>query len=88
MINKNMNMSRKFIKYDNEILSTICEKIMVEMVSSDVFGEIPDQFDDGLENRDSYATGDNRFPKILGVYSRNGLKKSKNKKRKRNKRSK
>lgn len=73
-------MSRKKIAdiYEN--------KVLVEMDVSGVVGS-SSVTDNGLENEDDYATGDNRIPYVMGrIQSRTGKTKQKLKKPARKKR--
>ncbi len=67
---------------ENLEIGKLYESILVEMDSGDVFGDVGHEA--SLENDDSYARGDNRYPYLLGIQTRNGKlpKKSSKKKKK------
>ena len=71
-------------RLDEQKLSELCDLIL-EMETGDVFGQVVQ--DNSLENKDTYAPGDNRIPSILGGYSRRGKLKNRKKSRKMKKRS-
>jgi hypothetical protein len=59
-------------------------ELYMEMVSADILGDIGgDEADLGTPNKDDYAKGDNRIPKLIGnVQTRKGSIKNKQKKSK------
>ena len=77
-----MNKSSNFRKEDDKKIAILFEKIIQEMDSGDVFG-VGSLLQNGLENDDNYAPGDNRHPTLLGIQTRMGsIKKRRNKKSK------
>ena len=65
---------------DNSLLVNLYQEILVEMDSGAVFGDVSHEA--SLDNEDTYAPGDSRYPFLSGIQTRNG-KLTKNKKKKR-----
>lgn len=55
---------------ENSELAEIYQTILEEMDSSDVFGDVSHEA--ALENEDTYAPGDNRYPYLMGLQTRGG----------------
>ena len=70
-----MNKSR-----ENSEIGEIYQTILEDMDSGMVFGDVSHEA--SLENQDTYAPGDTRYPFISGIQSRNGKISKKKKKRK------
>lgn len=75
-------MKKLTIEEENK-LQKLYIKIINEMDSGDIFGNIPGN-GGNIENNDFYATGDTRRPKLLGgVQTRSGMNKKKKRKKSR-----
>lgn len=73
-----MRLSRADEKNLVDIYASIINE---DMDSSTVLGDTVGDHAGEIENTDFYATGDTRYPYLLGIQSRNGKVKTKKKKK-------